>query len=992
MKDFRLEIESGSVMGLNYSSSHDSSLAIVSREGSTVFASSLERLTRRKQDGRFPEQLLDLIDLDKFEVCAFPFYSPDDIPMGPTGSKFHTLLHNKRDYPLHQFDRSFYEQLDVIKIPKVYVGHHLAHAASAYYPSGFQDAMVLTYDGGMYNEPWFGGVFTASGNNISPVEYFPSKTNAKIASLYAIVTGLLGFSPLKHEGKITGLAAFGKPSQNCVHILMELLTTRYEDLESAGRWINAFQSGKQPHFIMNTHRQRELAKLFGSAPREEISASLQYVTEEHVLEIVQKIKDNHPSPRLCLSGGLFANVKLNQRIHELWGGEVFISPPMADDGTALGAALYYAFHKGKVALTQCTDHMYLGMTYEQEEVLKILETEEIVYEKLDDPAERLASLLASGKIVAVFTGAMEFGPRALGHRSILAAASDPNINDWLNKKLHRTEFMPFAPITRIEDADLEYQNIKGAEHTAEYMTITFDVTDHMRSSCPAVVHVDGTARPQLVKREKNGFLHNILTAYYELTGITSLVNTSFNIHEEPIICTPADALKGFFEAQLDYLYIEGYLIELAPNTSVALKFLIKKANAASQKEELYREIIDHLWSEINMLQNEADNRLEVIQSLEKKNLKIPPDVYDYIANNGILQELETRNKIILEKDAMVQKLTKELELAAREKILMQKEAEIQNLIREMEATRRGFLWPLSVLRIRLRPKLGVLYQYSPRPMTTPRLVRENYRSKEYKRPVISIVTPSFNQAAFLGRTIDSVLSQEYSGLEYIVQDGNSSDGSKEIIERYETLLAHAESVSDSGQADAINRGFQHATGGIMAYLNSDDMLLPGTLHYVADYFDRHPDVDIVYGHRVIVNESDEEVGIWILPPHDRDILNWADYIPQETLFWRRRVWDKIGGCMDENFRFALDWDLLVRFQEAGAKMVRLPRFLGCFRVHNSQKSTANIDDVGVKEMASIRRRIHGRDVEMSEVAKKTKPYLMKSLIFHYLFRLKIFSY
>lgn len=617
MSEFNINVEPGSVLGINYSDSHDSSIAIVAPDGEVSFACSLERLTRRKQDGRFPQQLLDLIDMGKIAVCALSFYSPDALPSGPTGERFHTLHHGKADYPLLQFPSTFYEQLEKINIPKVYIGHHLSHAASTYYPSGFMDATVFTYDAGMYNCPWFGGVFVAKGNHIEPVEFFPSQTNAKIASLYAIVTGLLGFSPLKHEGKITGLAAFGKPAERCIQVLMDLMTKRNDDLESAGRWINVFNGDKQPQFAMNTYRQKELRDLFGDASREEIAASLQQVTEDHVLDIVRKIKDQYPSPRLCLSGGLFANVKLNQRIHQLWAGQIFISPPMADDGTALGAALYHVFRQSKTKFMKRVDHMYLGMTFDHENVMHLLDDEQIEYEQLAEPENKLAELLAAGKLVAVVTGAMEFGPRALGHRSILASASDPKINDWLNKKLHRTEFMPFAPITRIEDAGLEYQNVVGAEKASEFMTITFDVTDHMRQSCPAVVHVDGTARPQLVSPEKNRFLYDILTAYHKLTGITSLVNTSFNIHEEPIICTPTDALKGFFEAQLDYLYIEGYLVDLSRNTSASVKYLARKGSSSSPKEEAYKDILDFLWAENKSIEEEAKKRLMVTEELKK---------------------------------------------------------------------------------------------------------------------------------------------------------------------------------------------------------------------------------------------------------------------------------------------------------------------------------------------------------------------------------------
>jgi len=156
---------------------------------------------------------------------------------------------------------------------------------------------------------------------------------------------------------------------------------------------------------------------------------------------------------------------------------------------------------------------------------------------------------------------MEYGPRALGNRSILYHAREPEVNQWLNTRLGRTEFMPFAPVTLFEAREKCYHNIKGAEHAAEFMTITFDCTDFMRESCPAAVHVDGTARPQLIRREVNPGYYDILTEYEKLSGIPSLINTSFNMHEEPIVNSPEDAVRAFLQGALDYLAIGPFLVK-----------------------------------------------------------------------------------------------------------------------------------------------------------------------------------------------------------------------------------------------------------------------------------------------------------------------------------------------------------------------------------------------------------------------------------------------
>lgn len=242
-----------------------------------------------------------------------------------------------------------------------------------------------------------------------------------------------------------------------------------------------------------------------------------------------------------------------------------------------------------------------------------------------------------------------------------------------------------------------------------------------------------------------------------------------------------------------------------------------------------------------------------------------------------------------------------------------------------------------------------------------------------------MVTPSYNQAQFIERTVRSVLDQDYPNLDYRVQDGGSNDGTVEILRRYEGRLAGWDSRPDKGQSEAINRGFAGTTGEIMAWLNSDDVLFPGALEYVADYFASHPDVDAIYGHRILIDEEDRQIGRWILPAHSNRVLSWADFVPQETLFWRRRIWDKAGGQVDESFRFAMDWDLLLRFREAGARFRRVPRFLGGFRIHSRQKTSAAITDVGFQEMNRLRQRVLGRVPSGDEVRKALVPYVLRHL-------------
>jgi hypothetical protein len=232
-----------------------------------------------------------------------------------------------------------------------------------------------------------------------------------------------------------------------------------------------------------------------------------------------------------------------------------------------------------------------------------------------------------------------------------------------------------------------------------------------------------------------------------------------------------------------------------------------------------------------------------------------------------------------------------------------------------------------------------------------------------------IVTPSFQQGRFLPETLRSVLEQDYPHVAYGVLDGGSTDGSAAIVASFADRLTCWSSAPDGGQTAAIAAGFAHIApraDDIMGWINSDDFLLPGALRCVASYFARHPEVDVVYGHRILVDEESREIGRWFLPPHDPHVLRLNDFVPQETLFWRRRIWEKVGG-LDQQFHFAMDWDLLLRMADAGARIERLPYFLGCFRVHAAQKTVAQMGSRGQAEIDALRVRTWGRALGTSDL-------------------------
>jgi carbamoyltransferase len=268
---------------------------------------------------------------------------------------------------------------------------------------------------------------------------------------------------------------------------------------------------------------------------------------------------------VALAGGVAGNVKLNQGISKLPGVErVYVQPAMSDAGQPLGAAYaaYARLNAGTIQ-TPRLEHVYLGGDITAEAAEEALRNRGLKGNRYPDLARRVAHLAATGKIIALCHGRMEYGPRALGNRSIVGSPSDPSINDTLNKRLHRTEFMPFAPVTLAEEARRCYpeDELSRGAFAAEFMTICMDCDPSMKGNQGAVVHVDGTARPQLIRREQNPFYYDVVKAFFDETGIPSMINTSFNMHEEPIVNSADDAVRAWQEGDLDALVLGPFLVE-----------------------------------------------------------------------------------------------------------------------------------------------------------------------------------------------------------------------------------------------------------------------------------------------------------------------------------------------------------------------------------------------------------------------------------------------
>lgn len=443
--------------------------------------------------------------------------------------------------------------------------HHLCHALP-----------VLIYSPENPNKIIF--TFDCAGDLLSGTVYVWQKDSLKIinnvseefslGAIYSSTTEYLGFKRNRHEGKIAGLAAYGN-TDKLTNKFSKIMPYDFSKSDFVARNLDqiniynkvmAFLLGEYHAGMPNLQYQRFMLQAFKDCSPADVAAAVQQAIEKIVTDWVKKYVTTTGIKNVCLAGGLFSNVKLNQKISEIDSiDNVFIYPNMGDGGTAVGAALAC---NNSFSNQKLLDNAYKGPSYEGEiqEISKIARLKNIKMVGSKDYPQKIAMLISKGKIVGRFNGRLEFGPRALGNRSILADPRNPDINDILNKRLSRTEFMPFAPSVLAEYAPKIFKNTKKSEFAANFMTITYDVDKEWQSKVPGITHVDGTARPQLVRKGDNSSFYSIIQEFHKLTGIPMVINTSFNNHEEPIVCTPNNALKCLIEDQIDVLSIFDYLM------------------------------------------------------------------------------------------------------------------------------------------------------------------------------------------------------------------------------------------------------------------------------------------------------------------------------------------------------------------------------------------------------------------------------------------------
>lgn len=586
---------------LGLSISHDATAVVLNAQGQVLAGIGEERLTRYKYHETFPFQsikwLLDYTGINGSDVTEVAYnwrniggsrpyrkniFSHDkpnvdwanDIPSSIARQiSIDWLLRRFRLYKkcfpglsdLNYVQESL-GQCGVITNNITAYDHQLCHASSAFFSSGFEKSLVVSIDG--YGDEKSGGIYIGQNNQLRRVEDMSSDASA--GSFYANVTGALGFKRNRHEGKVTGLSAFGDASI-CEHFLREffdldenICLSRPVILErNKARefldYLNFFFSGKY-ELTDDYFRVMKNSIETCNFKRQDIAAAAQNILEDVVLRLIDDRMRRYGCQSLAVAGGVFANVKLNQEIANLKSvNSFFVHPNMGDGGGAFGAAVLALVRENASPIPPMS-HVYWGPEYTNEEIQSALLESSVHAEWVADIEVEIARLLASGKVIGRFDGRMEYGPRALCNRSILVEATRSEINIDLNKRLGRTEFMPFAPvILREHGSDLFYK-FEESINATKFMTMTLKVREEWRDQIRAVVHADNTARPQWVSKSHNPSAYRILSEFHKITGIPALINTSFNRHEEPIVCTPAEAVSAWQQKCVDVLAIGNYLV------------------------------------------------------------------------------------------------------------------------------------------------------------------------------------------------------------------------------------------------------------------------------------------------------------------------------------------------------------------------------------------------------------------------------------------------
>ena len=574
---------------------HDAAACLL-RDGQIVAAAEEERFSRKKHDSGFPDHAvrycLEAGGITADELDYVVFYEKPMLKFERIAASYAATFPRSRGVFVRAMRSWLGEKLWVrghirrrlgFGGPILFGEHHLSHAASAYFPSPYADAAIVTADGvGEWDSATVG---IGHGLKVELTEeiHYPHS----LGLLYSAFTAYLGFEVNEGEYKVMGMAAYGQPKYvDEVRRLIDLkpdgsfrLDMRYLGYHHSLRSYNqAFVELFGPPRTMDTDLDPKYM---------DIAASIQAITEEAMLGLARRARELSGSKNLCMAGGVALNVLANARVlREAGFDNLWVQPAAGDSGGCIGAATYL-YHTVLGREQRSTmDHAYLGPGYSNETIHTLLNELDVPFIQLADHkiAPTVARILADGNIIGWFQGRMEFGPRALGARSILANPTEPGMKDKINAKIkHRELFRPFAPSVLREAASTYFDfDGRNPDRESPFMLLVARVLQDKARLVPAITHADGTARVQTVGREQNPLYYSLIEEFGKLTGVPVLVNTSFNVRGEPIVCTPAEAFNSFSHTDLDYLVMGNALIPAASKRKLGAYPGTQKIRAAEE--------------------------------------------------------------------------------------------------------------------------------------------------------------------------------------------------------------------------------------------------------------------------------------------------------------------------------------------------------------------------------------------------------------------------
>ena len=552
----------------------ETSSACIFQDGSLVAAVSEERFTRVKMDNSFPNKSIEFVlnqacvKLDGIDEVAYAWskgfpqeslevYARRAFEVASSGdqeSQSSFLERISVEIERDEVKKKEFEKWASSKGINYYKSfyHHEAHALSASLLSPFESCICLTADGRGDFEAITVWKFERSSNE--PLKkLYSSPSCDSLGFFYGRITGLLGFKPCRHEGKITGLAAKGNPAK-AIDLMRKMIDFKDGEIKSnLSDYYKPFYTNYSDRLVEEIQKYR----------MEDVAAAAQQHLENMLTGLTKSIYKKYalPAMPLAVSGGVFGNVKANQALKELdCVTSMFVQPQMGDGGLCVGAAAG-AQHLNGIQIKPLRN-LYLGPDLGEIDTEKLIrEFPSLNFAKPKDLVGSIISELKESKVVGLARGRMEFGPRALCHRSIIYKTSDITANDWLNKRMNRTEFMPFAPVMTTDQAQKSFDDFHADDMTLKFMTSTMNVNDYFAQKCPAVNHVDDTARPQVIDVDEDPFMHSLLSRWEEASGEIALVNTSFNAHEEPIVCDSRDVLKALENKMVDIVVLEDLMVK-----------------------------------------------------------------------------------------------------------------------------------------------------------------------------------------------------------------------------------------------------------------------------------------------------------------------------------------------------------------------------------------------------------------------------------------------